>query len=398
MENTLTKNQNFSTLLQKVRELGPLIRHDAAEAEKSRQLTETVVKALFDAGFFRLWTPTFYGGYELDTVSVMKIIEDISVFDSAVGWNLQIANSISPFLAWLPKKGTDEIYANGSDVIFAGALFPPGKATVVEGGYSLSGQWPFVSGCKFANWFMATSFIFEGDKMKVWEDGQPMQMLVFFPSNEAEILDTWYTLGMQGTGSHDIVAKEVFIPESRTGFIAPVQKYEKAYSGTLYRMTIWPSFSVLAPPSLGVAKAAINEIITLAKEKTPNYTTTLLRDRKDAQSQIASAKASLDAGRAFLHEALREGMEEAQKGNFLSMDQKLKIQLATTFAIQSAAKAVDKIHQIAGSSGIRNEFRFQKYFRDVHTMSQHAASSVSRYQSVGNVMFGNELDWPFFGL
>jgi alkylation response protein AidB-like acyl-CoA dehydrogenase len=353
---------------------------------------------MVNAGLFRMWAPAEFGGYEVDPMTAIRIFEEVARIDSAAAWNLQISNAVDPFLAWLPDEGSQEIFANGPDRVMAGALFPPGQATPVDGGYRLSGRWPFVSGCHHCSWYMTPSLIMEGDNPKLAENGQPVQMLTFFSSGDAEIIDTWHTMGMRGTGSHDVVAKDVFIPETRTAMMEPLQKPGSAYRGSLYRMTIWPPVAALAPPALGIARAAINELIDLAKKKTPHFTTTILRERAEAQSQVARAETLLGSGRAYLYEALREGWQTAEQGHMLSLEQKLKIQLATNASTRSAADAVLLVHTLAGSSAIRNDQNFQRHFRDVQTITQHAHVSSNRYQSVGNIMFGLEMDWPFFAL
>lgn len=397
-ENRFDNSAKLEALMEAVKKTAPVVQKHAAEAEAQRRLSQPVVDAMVEAGLFRLWTPKAFGGHEVDPMTAFRIFEEVSRLDSAAGWNLQLSTAIHPFLAWLPDAGPEEIYASGPDQILGGALFPPGQATPVEGGYRMSGRWPFVSGCHHCAWFMAPSLIMDGDQPKLAETGQPLQMLIFFSAQDVEILNTWHTVGMRGTGSHDLVAKDIFIPQNRTAMLAPLENPGKAYGGPLYRMTVWPPVAALAPPALGIARAAIDELIELAQKKTPFYTMTTLRERPLAQSNAAQAEALWGSGRAYLYEALREGWETAVTGQMLSLEQKMKIQLATSHAIRTAADAVDLVHEVAGSSAIRNEYRFQQHFRDVHTITQHAHVSTSRYQSVGNLMFGLEIDWPFFAL
>jgi alkylation response protein AidB-like acyl-CoA dehydrogenase len=388
----------LAEMLQAVERISPTITRFAEEAEQRRRLPQPVVDAMRDAGLFRLWAPKAFGGYEYDPVSAFRIFEAIAKVDSAAGWNLQLSSAIHPFIARLPDTGAAEIFEKGPDQIMGGALFPPGKATPVKGGYTLSGRWPFVSGCHQCAWFMAPSFVMEAGLPKLHTNGEPVQILVFFSSEKVEIVDTWHTMGMRGTGSHDIIAKEIFVPTRRTAPMAPLENTGKAYRGGLYRLSVWSSLAALAPPALGVASAAISSLIELAKQKTPFYTTRPLRERVEAQSKVAQAEAMVGAGRAYLYEAVQQGMALTATGEPLPLAQKMKIQLATTYAIQSAANAVDIVHSLAGSSAIRKKYKFQQYFRDIHTITQHAHSSTARYQNVGNLMFGLDMDWPFFAL
>ena len=167
-------------------------------------------------------------------------------FLSNPGWNLQLSNAVVPFFAWFPDEGAREIFGDGPDIVVGGTLFPPGQAVPVEGGYRLTGRWPFVSGCHHCSWFMGPAFIMDADGPRLGETGDPVQMIVAYRAGEAEILDTWHTMGMRGTGSHDVTAKNLFIPQHRSAVLAPLTKPGSAFAGPLYRLTIWPPVAALA--------------------------------------------------------------------------------------------------------------------------------------------------------
>jgi alkylation response protein AidB-like acyl-CoA dehydrogenase len=154
--------------------------------------------------------------------------------------------------------------------------------------------------------------------------------------------------------------------------------------------------ALLAPVALGIARAAIDDLLTLARTKTPTYMGAALGQRQVVQRQVAEAEATLGAGRAYLYATFQETWDAAVQGAALTLERKLKMQLATSHAIVCAATAVDLAHAAAGTSSIRDEFKFQQYFRDVHTITQHAFVSASRYESAGALMLGEESDWGFF--
>ena len=387
-----------ASLLENVQEIAPIIQEHAGRGEQERRLAQPVVEAMVEAGLFRMWTPHVFGGLEVEPVTAMRVFEAVARLDSAAGWNLQLSSAVTPFFAWFPDAGAEEIFRGNPDVVFSGTLFPPGHAVPVEGGYRLTGRWPFVSGCQNSAWYFGPAFIMDGGAPRVGELGEPLHIVVAYPAKEADILDTWHTVGMRGTGSHDVVATDVFIPERRTTLLVPLTRPGTAFQGPLYRLTIWPPIAALAPPALGIARAAIDALLDLGKQKTPNYMRTPLRERPTVQAQVARAEALLGAARAYLHESLREGWETAVQGQMLRLEQKMKIQLATTYAIRAAADAVELVHEVAGTTAIRNEHRFQQHFRDVHVITQHAFASTSRYESVGKLLFGLETDWTFFPL
>jgi alkylation response protein AidB-like acyl-CoA dehydrogenase len=334
----------------------------------------------------------------MDPVSAMQVMEEVAHLDSATGWNLQLSTGIVPFFAWFPDEGVEEVWRDRPDLILGGTLFPPGTAEPVEGGYRVSGRWPFVSGCHHASWFLGPALIMDGTQPRRGEDGNPVQIVVVYRAEEAEILDTWHTIGMRGTGSHDVVATDVFVPARRTTVLAPLAKPANGFQGPLYRLTIWTAVAALAAPALGIARAAISELIDLSRRKTPNYTQTSLCERPIVQTQAAEAEALVCAARAYLHDSVRQAWETALQGQIIDREQKINIQLAASFAMEASAKAVRLVHTAAGTSSIRLEHSFEKHFRDVHVLTQHAFASANRYESVGKLLLGLETDWPFFVL
>ena len=214
------------------------------------------------------------------------------------------------------------------------------------------------------------------------------------PADPACIIDTWHTLGMRGTGSHDVRLEGVFVPDHRAT-LTSAGTPAAAFSGPLYRLTMWPTAALMAVPALGVARAAIDELVDLAVTKTPNYGGALAR-RGSAQRQVAEAEARLGAGRAFLFEVYSDAYAAALAGEPITLAHKQRMQLSGTHAANEAAAAVGLVCAAAGSSAARVEYRFERLWRDVQTMITQAFSSPGRYESVGQLMFGVPTDWPFF--
>ena len=394
---TAVSNITLDGLLDQVRQLEPVIREHAPQAERDRRLAQPVSDALRDVGFFRMFRPASRGGLELDPVAGFRVMEELARIDSAAGWNVMIANASEVFGAWYSDEVTDEVFTS-SKTVLAGAWNPPRRAVPVDGGYRISGRTVFSSNCHSANWLLGLAHIYDGDNARVDETGEPVTLLTLFPMAETEIVDNWNTLGMCGTGSHDVVAEDVFVPEARAVPLVPLENPCSAYAGPFHRLSIWPAVAGQVPAALGIARAAIDDFIEMATKKTPMYTTTTLRDRSVVQMQIAQAEAKLGAARAFLYSVFDEMWQWAGDGRYLDMPRRARCQLASSHAIVAAAEAVDLVHLAAGASAIRNEQMFQRYFRDVHVITQHAFVSPSRFESVGQVMLGVEPDWPFFHL
>jgi alkylation response protein AidB-like acyl-CoA dehydrogenase len=381
-------------VLGRVAELEPMIRAAAAEAEIERRLSAHVAEALRDAGCYHLFRPRSRGGLELDPVSAFRVIEELSRIDSAAGWNVALGNACEPLGAWFSDEATAEVFGSGQAVV-AGSFFPPRRAVPVRGGYRLSGRCTFNSNCHAATSIVGLAHVYDEGVERLDENGEPVTLITLFPREQAEIIDNWDTLGMRGTGSHDVNVDDLFVPAERAVPFRPLEQPGPAYRGPLHRLTIWHSVPCNAVPALGIAQAAIDEFAELATKKTPSYTTTTLKDRPIVQLRFACAVAKVESARAYLHEAFDAAWQGALDGRSLDLAGKARLQLASSYVPIAAAEAVDLIHSLAGTTGIRNEHAFQRHFRDAHVITQHAYVCESRMEAVGQVRFGLDPNWPF---
>lgn len=387
---TTTVTSNYTERIERIR---PIIEEHSPQTEEDRRLAAIVYDAMSDAGLLRILAPAAYGGDEAHPVEAYSAWEAVAKIDSAAGWNLQIAAAAAGFIAWLPPEGAEEIYSNGPDLVVAGAFFPPGGAVKVDGGWRVTGRTPFASGCHRADWFLMPIVEMDGDTPKLDPDtGEPAPMAAIFDASEVEIVDTWHTVGMRGTGSADIVVNEAFVPDRRTAPVAPLTDPQPAFANPIYKTMPWPGVHGETVVSLGIAASAIDKLVALATAKTPAYTENPLAAREIAQHHAAKATALLDAARTYLHDSISEAVDAAADGS-LPQATKHRCQLAACWAAEASAQAVDLVHEAAGTTSIRLDGGIERHFRDVHVLTQHASKSVIRYQDVGKQMFGLPQEW-----
>jgi len=381
-------------LLGAVARIRPVLEREAASAEADRRLTETAYQAMRDADLFAMLAPRAYGGLELPIVDTMDVWEAVARVDSAAAWNLVMNQSIAAFAAWLPAEGARELFGDGPTTV-AGALFPPAAARRGDGGWMITGRVPFASGCQNAAWLAMPAVEVDDDGAPKIDPitGQPTPFGAFFPRRDAEVLDTWHTVGMRGTGSADIAVHDLFVPDRRTLPVAPLSNPAPGFEGPLYRMMPWPAILGEATVSVGVAAAAVVAAIGLAATKTPAYQATPLRDQQLAQHLAGKAMARVNAARDTLHSAAQEGYDEAATGQLLSSATKIRLQVAVCFAAEVCAEAVRLVDDLVGASSIRLGQPFERHFRDAHTLTQHSSKSTPRYASAGRLLFGLENDW-----
>jgi indole-3-acetate monooxygenase len=396
--------QTFSTtaavtpeknLLQAARELGPVINSYIENEETNRRLSKPVFEALKEAGFYRMYLPKSLGGLEVDPLTMAKVIEEVTLHNTAAGWSLMVANTSSWWGGRLPEQGIEEIYGNGPDVFMAGVFHPPMQATPVQGGFLINGRNPLFSNVHEAQWIFVTAFVMEGGQIKM-NNGQPEIIGVYMKSQDCEIIDTWYTLGMRATDSNDVAAKDVFVPDHLYFPLNPQYKPGRHFTGLLYQ---FPAIGacvngLLAPVSMALARNAIDELKAIAAKKTPLGSAVPIRERGVVQRKLGKAEALLQSSRAYLHQKIAECWEKTLAGEKLPLEEKAGLLLAAAHTNQSCTRAVDLMYSAAGSSAFYTRNKLEHYFADAEVVRQHGFMNDSRYESAAQVLFGLPPDLP----
>jgi indole-3-acetate monooxygenase len=370
------------SILDAARSIAPIINEHLGTIDQDRLLPKAVVRALIEAGAFRMLVPRSLGGDELDPMTVCEVVEDLSIRDGAVGWCAMIGACNGVFGGLLPSAGAAEIYAD-RDVVLAGQFRPSGTAVQVEGGYRVTGRWPFASGIMHSQWLMGGCQIVEprGGSTGVAK-------LMFMPRGDATLLDTWHVGGLRGTGSHDFEANDVFVPVCRTVSFAdpPVAP------GPLYSLPSIALFAtMIASVSLGIARHAIELFKELAGVKKPTYSQGLLRDGAVAQSHLGEAEGFLRAGRAFLFESLRSAWQAALRGERLTWHDRGLLWLSATQAVTQALHAVDLVYRAGGAASVYTSTHLERCLRDIRAASQHLTVMTANYEVAGQLFFGADV-------
>ena len=385
----------YTALVTKIADMESLLVATRTQAESDKRLPQDVVDTLCEGGFYRLFRPKTFGGLELDPVTEFRVAEALAEIDSAAAWNIQVCNAGDLYGPWFGRKAIEEVFANDKAIV-AGAFNPPRQAVATEGGYILTGTTPFSSNCHGANWIMGLAIEHDEAGNPVMNDGQPPGlMLTLVPFEECRIIPNWDTLGLGGTGSHDVAIDGVFVPAHRVVPFTPNVEPEPEFDGVLARMAVWVTAASHAAVALGVAQAAINDLLALGA-RVATYSEDGLGTKPRNQALAAQAEAKLRSARLYFHDAYDSAWEQIEATGELSLNDKAQCQLATTNAASAAAEVVRLVHACVGTAGIRKSHQFEKYFRDVHVITQHAFVSEARLEAVGQAMFGLEPDWPFF--
>jgi alkylation response protein AidB-like acyl-CoA dehydrogenase len=374
-----------TTVLDAARELAPAITARAAEIEAARRVPPDLVDDLAAAGCFRALVPQSHGGAELDMPAAGLVLSELAKADGSVAWTVMIGAAAPVILGLLPRATFDDIYAHGPDVILAGAFNPTGTATPVDGGFRVTGQWAFASGCQHAHWFVAHCLVDDGRQ-------PPIRMMVL-PAGDVVIKDTWSVAGLCGTGSHDFVVNDVFVPGERSFSLFAD---EPCIDGPLWRIPEL-SFSTLmfGHVAIGIAEGAVQELIALATQKTRFTDATLLAANPLFQHQLGEADAKLRAARALLHAEAQEAWATALAATPFTDEHRARIRAATTWVSRTAVSVVDAAYGAAGAGSLYSTSPLQRRLRDIHALNQHVAFKGDVFTMAGAVLTGQPADLTF---
>jgi alkylation response protein AidB-like acyl-CoA dehydrogenase len=371
--------------LAKAKALAPVIAAAVPRIEAERQLPADLVDALHEARLFRMLMPHSLGGDEVSPVMFVRTIEEIAKADAATAWCIAQTSICSTIAKSLPRETAEEMFANNPRGVLAwGPTHTSAKAVVANGGYRITGVWPFASGSRHATWLAAHGRVHEANgELRLLPDGEPLEITLVVPRQQATIKDVWHVIGLKGTGSDTYSLNDVFVPDHRAIAYHALDPAEWREHGALYSFNIYQLFGSAFPAiALGIARAMLDAFEQVAKTKMPAHTTTLLRENAVVQSQVGVAEAQWNAARTFFYAAWDEIWQAAQTKS-VTIEQRVRLRMASIHATQQARQVADTSYLASGTLAVLASNPFERRFRDMHAVSQQSQSQFSIYETVG---------------
>ncbi len=367
--------------------LGPELAAAADEIERTRRIPPALMARLHELRLCRMLLPSAFGGDEIAPGAYFLAVAALAQHDASVAWNVFVTNSAALLTPYLEPETARTIFAAPNALCAWG---PPNSimATVEPGGYRVSGEWGFASGCRNATWMGLHCRIQEADgSVRMDGNGEPEIRSLLFPAEDATLIDTWDTIGLRGTASDSYRVEDLFVRDAFTGLRgAPETRREP---GALYAFTMQGLYAVgVAGVALGTARAMLDEFAGLAGRKTPRGLSRLA-ERAAVQAGVAEAEASLGSARAYMLETLGEIYAAAASDKPIDMGERARVRLSASNAIRGAVATADWIHKAAGVDAIFSGGSLERRFRDMHTLSQQIQSRDAHYEAVGQVLLGN---------
>jgi alkylation response protein AidB-like acyl-CoA dehydrogenase len=376
----------------RIERMAPLVREHADRSERDAQLAAEIVEAMHAAGLFRIFLPAAMGGADLTVPQSLRVFEAMARIDGSAGWNLAICADGPLFGHFIARDAFDTVFRDPRAVI-AGSLNPMGtQAIPCDEGWRYSGRATYVSGSAHATWIMVSSFILVDGSPQL-SGGVPVMRAGVFPMRECRILDTWSVSGMRGTGSNDCVFENVLVtPEFSYELPDPRSTWQH---GPFANVPLTTQIGgALAAVGLGIARHALDALMRLASIKIPAATRASLAQRPLAQIQLAEAEGLLQAARAYLHQAYDEAWRAGELPGAFDARARAAARLASVTAVKLAARAVDLVHDAAGTTAIQTSCDIERCWRDIHAVTQHVILSTGRFEIIGRVLLGLDPGMP----
>ena len=368
-------------LLDAIARIRPILEADAEASDAGGTLAWPSVVALYQEGFLSLKAPLELGGPEVDPLLYLELIDEISYINPSAGWCTFINSTSTAWKgAFLPDTAVDQIFADGRMPISSGSVIPRGLATPVDGGWRVSGRWPFASGSGHSSW-MSAGF-------RIVRDGAPgpEHMVMAVRIDDVQFIDNWQVMGLKGTGSRDFVLNDHFLPED---FAFNLLSTDPRRGGALFWLGR-PGFVTTdhAAFALGVARRALDEIALQAGSYQRGYLTDPIAHRGALQHDLGKCDQQLRAARALCRESLEDAWEFCQRQERPDLEHQLRLRGACAYATDVACQVATTAFRYGGGNAIYNDRVLQRCMRDVNAAAQHFMVNTSAYDNIGQFRLG----------
>lgn len=378
-------------LVKAAQDLVPVLRERAVEAEQLRRMPDETIKDLKAAGIHKIFMPLRYGGFEMDWGTHVDVSAALGAGCGSTAWVASVVFCHTWMLGRFPPEAQEEFWSDRPDAIIGTAFAGGGKIIEQEGGYIISGQWRFASGIDHSDCAIVGAAVGDYDPTK---GGRPIFRLALLMPDQYEIIDTWFSEGLRATGSKDIKVVEQFIPTHRTILSEDMNQREppgaKLHQSYIYNVEFPPYFNtLLIGPILGTARGALEEYVTITKDRTGAMFGESIVDQIPVQIRVGESYMELRAAELITKDILTYLHETGAAGKELVGTTRLNIIRDFAYVARLCLGATDRLSGMMGVTGQTGHNPVQRHFRDCRTMSTHGALQWDKSMfPTGRMLFG----------
>lgn len=383
----------MTELLQAADRVTPIIEQYAGQTEASRQIAKPVIDALRETALPRMTLGQIDGGEGAPLPEALAVYEQLAGADAAVAWVLWNSGLVSYFSRFMHPSLRDQVFGNGSS-LFCQSTRPMGTIAKTGGGHTVSGHWTLVSGCNHADWAFMTCFAEDNGAPIMEASGVPKMRVAALPSGQFEIIDTWHSSGLRGTGSHDLVVDAVTVPDHQVFEIGAHNPRD-----ICDRVPIMSAVTaIFAAQVLGVTQTALDHLQQRGRTEITPGPMPDLRDRPEALVGIAAHWAGLNAARMGLHAAASDVWNMAETEQPIEEATVTALFAASMHAMAAARTAMADLHGFAGTKALYASSPIERRNRDLQAMLRHIVAQPSMQADVGRSLFGAPPQWPLYAV
>ncbi len=396
------RDKLVGTPLERVARIEEAIVRGGDQAQELRRMPDDLKDLMIDEGLFRFTLPRELGGEDASALETVEVLEAISAIDASIGWNIMLGSEINAMAAGgMPKDLAREVYVDDPRVVMCGGGGPGSKPSYAveqkDGSFQVFGETTFISGCHNSTWcFMGAALVDDGQP-RLDDHGAPIIKMFFLHRSQWEIIDTWNTAGLRGSGSHNVRAEGAVVEPK--WLPVDLMLTPALYDNPVFRIPV-PlrlSYNKVAI-GLGVAKGALDTFVDIANNKVPMMSASKLRERPIAQYRMAEMTGKYRAARALVMDTMGAVEEELRRGADLPGPKTtFDARLACTWAAQACMEVVDVVHASCGTSASEMTNPLERKLRDAHGAASHRWVAHPLYETMGGILFGNEPDAEFSG-
>ncbi|MDP3908694.1 acyl-CoA dehydrogenase family protein [Novosphingobium sp.] len=382
----MTAMPSSHELIERAKLMKSHLKERAATVEKNRAVSEATIAEFRDAGFFKILQPKAYGGYEMQPAVLTDVIAEVASACGSSGWVLAVLSLHQWEVMLLDDATVAEIWGEDSSILLSSAYAPTGEVKPVDGGFLLSGRWPFSSGCDHAQWA-----IVGGVRPPRGPGEVPTHCSFFVPRSDYEIVDDWHVMGLAGTGSNSLVMKDVFVPERRHHPIFGAAPPPPEGSSAIYKLPFGLVFvEMLAAAVHGMARGILDQFIERSATRIATMDRSKFSDNPDTHHYIADTDYVIRASRALSHANLSAAFD-AVAGNFdQPMIDKARHFWEAAKSVHSCNEVAQQIFANSGAHAIMEGDSLQRAFRDIQSAATHMAFNVNGYaRNYGAMVMGH---------
>lgn len=379
-------------MLARTRAMIATLRERAPRGERERRLPKETIAEMQAAGLFKVLQPKRWGGYELDILTYFDVQMALGEGDMSVAWVYGVVGVHPWFVALLDDRVAKDIWGKDNDTLICSSLMPSGTAKPVDGGFRIGGRWKYASGCEHCEWAFLGGTV----------EGKPDDRRVFvIPKSDYEIVDTWHVPGLKGTGSHDIVIEDAFVPEHRT------QKYSDNLrgvgpglalnTGPLYRLPVGQVFfRGVSTGAIGALQGMLDAYLDYGKKRIQRSSGVAASDDGIIQLLCAEIAVAIDEMKTILHRNFKLLEGYAARGEMPPMKLRVEYKFHNAVVAERCSVLAARLFKAAGTAGIAAELPFGRIQADINVGRQHISNQFEHLgRAYGAFLFGIENNKDF---